>query len=127
MRNQEREQELRTRNQEPRTRKYVRGYGFLSFARKLSNKYGKQLSDTANKTGLDALKTASQKVVHKAAEATGEIILNKITDKIVKPGGCLCDNLKPKFLPAENLRSVEKIVIPPEKRQEILNELKQVL
>ena len=117
MRNQEREQELRTRNQEPRTRKYVRGYGFLSFARKLSNKYGKQLSDTANKTGLDALKTASQKVVQKAAEATGEIILNKITDKIVKP----------KFLPAENLRSVEKIVIPPEKRQEILNELKQVL
>ena len=28
---------------EPRTRKYVKGYGFLSFARNLSNKYGKEL------------------------------------------------------------------------------------
>ena len=28
---------------EPRTRKYVKGYGFLSFGRNLSSKYGKQL------------------------------------------------------------------------------------
>ena len=26
---------------EPRFRKYVKGYGFLSFARKFGNKYGK--------------------------------------------------------------------------------------
>ena len=32
----------------------------------------KQLLDTAAKTGLDALKTASKKVVHKAAEARKE-------------------------------------------------------
>ena len=55
----------------PRTRKYGYGYGFLSFARNLSNKYGKQLLDAAAKTGLDTLKTASEKVIHKAAEATG--------------------------------------------------------
>ena len=37
-------------------------------------------------TGLDALKAASKKVVHKAAEATGEFIGNKkIADNIVKP------------------------------------------
>ena len=30
---------------EPRTRKYVIGYKFLSFARNLSNKYRKQLLD----------------------------------------------------------------------------------
>ena len=54
---------------EPRTRKYVKGYGFLSFTRNLSNKYAKQLLDTATKTGLDALKTASEKVVHKTTEA----------------------------------------------------------
>ena len=45
----------------PRTRKYVKGYGFLSFVRNLSSKYGKQLLDTATKTVLDALKTASKK------------------------------------------------------------------
>ena len=47
-------------------------------------KYGKQLLDTATETGLDALKTASKKVVHKAAEPTGEFIGDKITDKIVR-------------------------------------------
>ena len=41
---------------EPRTRKYFKGYGFLSFARSLSNKYRKQLLDTR----LDALKSASK-------------------------------------------------------------------
>ena len=76
---------------EPRTRKYVKAYGILSFARKLSNKYGKHLLDTA----VDALKTASKKL----AEAAGEFIRNEITDKIVKP--------------------VEEIIIPPEKREEI--------
>ena len=57
---------------EPRTRKYVKGYGFLLFARNLSSKYRKQLLDTATKTGINALKSASKKVVHKVAEATGE-------------------------------------------------------
>ena len=66
---------------EPRTRKYVKGYGFLSFARNFSNQYKKQLWDT----GLDALKIASEKVVRKAAEATGEFIGNKIAGKILKP------------------------------------------
>ena len=41
---------------EPRFRKYVKGYGFLSFARKFSNKYGKKLMDTSTKTGVDAAK-----------------------------------------------------------------------
>ena len=36
---------------EPRTRKYVKGYGFLSFSKYLSNKNGKQLLDIAAKTG----------------------------------------------------------------------------
>ena len=32
---------------EPRDRVYVKGYGFLSFAKNMSNKYGKNLVDTA--------------------------------------------------------------------------------
>ena len=46
---------------EPRFRKYVKGYGFLSIARKCGNKYGAKLIDTATKTGIDAGKTASKK------------------------------------------------------------------
>ena len=41
---------------EPRFRKYVKGYGFLSFAKNFGNKYGKKLMDTATKTGMDAAK-----------------------------------------------------------------------
>ena len=57
---------------ESETRKYVEGYGFVSFARK----YKQQFLDT----GLDFLKTASKKVVHKACAFLG----NKIEDALTK-------------------------------------------
>ena len=50
---------------EPKYRKYVQGYGFLSFSRKFGDKNGKKLMDTATKTGIDAAKTASKRVVKK--------------------------------------------------------------
>ena len=81
---------------EPRTRKYVRECGFLSFGRRLSDKYGKQLLDTNERTGLDPLKT----VTNKAAEATAEFIGNKIANKVIKP----------KVMTDENSRNVEKII-----------------
>ena len=68
---------------EPGFRKYVKGYGFLSFARKLRDKYGKKLMNAATKTGIDAAKIASKRVVQKTAEATGDLIGNKIADKII--------------------------------------------
>ena len=98
---------------EPRTKKYVKGYRFWSFARNVSNKYKKHLLDTV----LDSLKIASKNVIPKAAEATGEFIGKKITDKIVKP----------KHVIDGNLRNVAEIIIPPEKREKILNKLGQVL
>ena len=50
---------------QPKFRKYVKGYGFFSFARTFGNKYGKNLMDTATKTGVDAAKAASKRVVQK--------------------------------------------------------------
>ena len=50
---------------EPKFRKYIKGYGFWSFARKFVDKYGKKLMDTATKTGIDAANTASKRVVQK--------------------------------------------------------------
>ena len=101
---------------EPRTRKCLRRYGFLSFWRNLSIKYGRQLLDAATKTGLNAFKAVTKKVACKAVKATGEFLGNKIDDKIVKP----------KPMPDENSRSVEELIIPPEQREEILNGLRQV-
>ena len=67
---------------EPRERRYIKGYGFLSFARSFGNKYGKKLTDTAIKTGKDFATIAGKIIVHKSAEATGDLIGNKIDDKI---------------------------------------------
>ena len=71
---------------EPKFRKYVKGYGFLSFAKKFGNKYGKKLMDTATKTGIDAEKTTSKRIVQKTPEAAGDLIGNKIADKITSVG-----------------------------------------
>ena len=80
---------------EPRTRKYVQRYGFLSFARK----YVKQLLDTR----LDPVKTNSKKVVHKASK----FLENKIADAVTKSND---DKTVKKEL-------VEEIIIPPEKKK----------
>ena len=55
--------------------------------------YGNKFLDN----GIDALKATSKKVIQTPAEATGEVLGNKIADKIVKP--------------------VEEIVIPLEKKE----------
>ena len=96
---------------EPRFRKYVKGYGFLSFARKFGDKCGKNLMDTARKTGINAAKIASKRVVQKTAEATRDLIGNKIADKITSID-------KPK----EKTKEIEEIYIPPEKRQKIIDD-----
>ena len=93
----------------PRTKIYVKEYGFWSFARNIPNRYIKQLLDNATKRERDAVKAASKKVVHKAAKAADEFIGNKIADKIMK--------LKPVI--DENSRNAKEIVISPVKRQEI--------
>ena len=100
---------------EPRFRKYVKGYSFLSFAKIFGNKYGKKLMDTATKTRIDAAKTASKRIVQKTAEATGDLIGNKIADKITFIG-------KPKE--KNEAKEIEEIYIPPEKRQQIIDDLK---
>ena len=71
---------------EPKFRKYVKGDGFLSFAKKVGNKYDKELIDTVTKTGIDAAKTTSKRIVQKTAEVTGDLIGNKIADKITSIG-----------------------------------------
>ena len=78
---------------ESKERRYVKGYGFLSFARdigthatrvakNMSNKCSKKLVDTAKKSATDAIKTASKRAIQKTAKATGDLIGNEIADKI---------------------------------------------
>ena len=82
---------------EPRERRYLKGYGFLSFAKSIgthaakaaknmSNKYSQKFVDTAKISATDAIKTASKRAIQKTAKASRDLIGNKIADKItVKP------------------------------------------
>ena len=110
---------------EPRDRIYVKGYGFMSFARSISNKYGKRLIDTAQKSATDAIKTASQRAIQKTAEATGDLVGNKIADKITS-----LSKKSTKRLPTINedkeLTTPQKRYISPKERQQIIDELRLV-
>ena len=90
---------------EQKFRKYVKGYGFLSFERKFVDKYGQKLMDTATKTGIGTAKTASKRVVQKISEATGDLMGNKIADKITSVGKITSKNGKRK---TRNLHTTKK-------------------
>ena len=100
---------------EPGFWKYVKEYGFWSFAKIFGDIYGKKIMNTATKTGIDAAKTASKRVVQKTSEATRDLIGNEIADKITSIG-------KPKE--NEETNKVEEIYISPEKRQQIIEDLR---
>ena len=101
--------EMRPYSIKPRTRKYFEGYGFFSFVRK----YKKPLLDT----GLDA----SKKVVIKA----GELIGDQIPDTALSEIFAIRTNSNDDNI--EKQEPVEEIIIPPEKRDEILNKLRKLL
>ena len=107
---------------EPRDRIYVKGYGFLSFAKHMgksvSNKYGQKFLDSAKKSTTDAIKTALKNVIQKTAE---DVIDNEIADKITSV------SKKPSNNNNNNIEDVEltthkKRYISPEERQQIINE-----
>ena len=87
---------------EPR-RKYVQGQRIMSFAKNIgkkygrkifdksidvgknmSNKYGRKILDKSMDAGKDSAKIAGKKILHNSAEATGEMIGNKIVDRITR-------------------------------------------
>ena len=130
-------------------RKYVKGYGFLSFARRFGDKYGKKLmntaiktgtnfnskcgkklTDTAIKAGKDLATIAGKKIIHKSAEATGDLIGNKIADKITSMGCSkeLGSAVKPRIKKEKDeaniMEETQEIYIPPEKRKQIIEDLK---
>ena len=116
---------------EPRDRIYVKGYGFLSFAKNmgksLSNKYSQKLIDSAKKSTADAIKTASKRAIQKTAEATGDLVGNKIADKITS----FPKKKSTKELPNDETEDTEittnkKKYISPEERQQIISELRLI-
>ena len=99
---------------EPRERRYVKGYGFMSFARNFSDKYSKSLMGLSQ----TFTKTAGKKILKETAKATGDLIGNKIADKITaKPSKKSQSDEVINEIPKERY-------ISPKERQKIIEELK---
>ena len=111
---------------QPRDRVYVKRYGFMSFARSMSNKYGKKLVDAAKKSAADAKKTASERAIQKTAEATGDLVGNKIADKITSVSKKSTKKLPTIDEDAELTRINYSRHISPDERQQIIDELRLV-
>ena len=73
---------------QPRDQIFLKGYGFLSFAKdinkNLSGKYSQNLLDHAKESATDTVKTIIKRVIQETAETAGYLISNKIADKITK-------------------------------------------
>ena len=112
---------------EPRYRSYVQVQGFMSFAKNIGNKYGRKMFDksidVSNKygkkildkridTSKDLAKRAGKKVLHKSAGATGEMIGNKVADRITKSSRNKAQKEDDRIM-----EETQEIYIPPEKKR----------
>ena len=91
--------------------------------RNLTNKYGEKLLNSAKKSTTDTIKIASNRTIQNTAEKTGDLIGNKIQDKIIS-----ISKTSSKELHSQNENEIEirKKDISPEKRQQIIDEVRLV-
>ena len=117
---------------------YVQGQGFMSFARNIGNKYGKKIFDksldvgksmkknmvkkildNSLSAGNDFAKIAGKKVLTKSVEATGDLIGNKIADRITTS-----TRNKAQKEDVSIMEETQELIIPPKKREQIIKDLK---
>ena len=67
----------------------------------------------------DFVKIAAKNVLHKSAEATGEMIGNKVADRITKSS-----RNKAQKEDDRTIKETQEILIPQEKREQIIRDLK---
>ena len=123
---------------EPHYRRYAQGQGFRSSARNIGNKYGrkifdkslnvgksmkkkygKKILDNSLSAGKDFAKIAGKKVLTKGGEAIGDLIGNKIADRITKSTRNKAQKEDDRIM-----EQTQEIFIPPEKREQIIKDLK---
>ena len=100
---------------EPKERRYVKGYGVLSFARNFSDKYSKSLMDKGIDVSKKFAKTAGKKILKKTAKATGDLIGNKIADKITSA------SKKSQSDEVNNETPKERYIYPKERQKILMN------
>ena len=93
-----------------------------------NSKYGKKLTDTAIKTGKDFATNAGKKIVHKSTGATGDLIGNKIADKITSASKKSSEKPRDEEIQSTEVNNeiLKERYISPKKRQQIIDELRLI-
>ena len=88
----------------------MKGYGFLSFAKNMGNKYSQTLLDSAKKSTTDAIKTASKRAITSVSnkKSTKELLNNDEREEGVE------------------ITTHKKRYVSPEERRQIIDELRLV-
>ena len=98
----------------------------------LSNKYGQKLLDSAKNSTTDAIKTTSKRAIQRSSgEATGDMIGNRIADKITsvskkKSAKELHNNNNNETEEDVEIATLKKRYISPEERKQIIDKLRLV-
>ena len=119
---------------QPKDRIFVKGYGFLSFAKNigeniskdLNGKYSQKLLDHAKQSATDALKTTSKRAIEKTAEATGHLVGNKTADRIMKVSKTSSQNNSEFITNEHDKETPTERYVSPEERQVIADELRLI-
>ena len=91
----------------------------LDVGKSMEKKYGKQMLDNSLSAGKDFAKIAGKKVLTKSAEAAGDLIGNKIADRITESS-----RNKEQKEDDRIMEETQELIIPPEKRVQIIRDLK---
>ena len=83
-----------------------------------SNKYGRKILDKSIDASKDFTKIAGKKVLHKSAEATGEMIGNKVPDRITKSSRSKAQKEDDRIM-----EETQEIYLPPEKTEQVIRDL----
>ena len=89
----------------------------IDVGKSMTKKYGKKILDNSITAGKDFSKIAGTKVLSKSAEATGNLIGNKIADRITKS-----TRNKDQKEDDRIMEETQELIIPPEKREQIIKD-----
>ena len=113
-----------------RDRIFVKGYGFLCFAKNMGKNIGKNISKNlsrsnhAKRSATNALKIASKRIIPKTAEATGDLTTNKTAHKITIFSNYSQQNNSETVTNEHDKEIPKEKYISPEEKQEIIDDLR---
>ena len=106
---------------EHRDQIYLNDYRFLSFAKnmlkRLSSEYGQKFHDSTRKLVTEAFKTASKRTIQNTADATDDLVGNKIAEKVTQAASKTTPEASSKStMPAQiDEKPMQQIPIPKRK------------